>query len=51
MLDEKLGSEGKKFELPKNKVLDTPGANSSGDLQSRNWNKFMIILSAGRRYS
>ena len=36
VLDEKLGSEGKKSELPKNKVLDIPGANSSGDLQSRN---------------
>ena len=34
VLDEKLGSEGKKFELSKKEVLDIPEANSSCDLDS-----------------
>ena len=34
VLDEKLGSEGKKFQLSKKEVLDIPEANSSCDLDS-----------------
>ena len=43
VLDEKLASEGKKFELSKKEVPVI--------LIQSNQNKFMIILSAGKRYS